>query len=87
VSDEAGWEQLVEDVVATAGHLDVLVNYDGIFVYHRTVDTSLADFNVRSHRDDQGRRERAGPLRGEGQLRPPRGHRHRTALRESGDAP
>lgn len=45
VSDEAGWGDLVDAVVAEDGRIDVLVNNAGVFVYHRMVETSLADFN------------------------------------------
>ena len=43
-SDEAGWDALVDDVVATWGQLDVLVNNAGIVIIGTVEDTTLEDW-------------------------------------------
>ncbi len=45
VTDEAGWEALVADIVAAHGRLDVLVNNAGIFRVQPLGETSLDDWN------------------------------------------
>jgi 3alpha(or 20beta)-hydroxysteroid dehydrogenase len=44
VRDEAAWTALVDEVVATDGTLDVLVNNAGIFSYARLTDTTVDEF-------------------------------------------
>ncbi len=44
VSDEAGWQGLVDEIVATSGGLHVLVNNAGIFRSNRMVDTPTEEF-------------------------------------------
>ena len=44
VTDEAAWEALVQEIVATSGKLDVLINNAGIFLVKRMLDTTVDDF-------------------------------------------
>lgn len=44
VSDEAGWQSLVEEITTTSGGLHVLINNAGIFRRNRMVDTPLEQF-------------------------------------------
>jgi 3(or 17)beta-hydroxysteroid dehydrogenase len=43
-SDEARWDTLVKDIVATWGQLDVLVNNAGIVIIGNVEDTTMADW-------------------------------------------
>jgi 3alpha(or 20beta)-hydroxysteroid dehydrogenase len=43
VTDEAGWEALIEGIEQEHGHLDVLVNNAGILAFSAITDTELAD--------------------------------------------
>ena len=44
VSDEAGWQTLVDEIVATSGGLHVLINNAGIFRANRLVDTPTEEY-------------------------------------------
>ena len=44
VREEAAWTAVVDEVVASRGRLDVLVNNAGIFTSARLVETSVEDF-------------------------------------------
>lgn len=44
VVDEAGWDALVDAIVARDGRIDVLINNAGIFRSNRLIDTSLDEF-------------------------------------------
>lgn len=44
VTDEAGWQRVVADVVAKFGRLDILVNAAGIAVFEDIERTTLADY-------------------------------------------
>jgi 3alpha(or 20beta)-hydroxysteroid dehydrogenase len=44
VSDEAGWQSLVEEITTTSGGLHVLINNAGIFRRNRMIDTPLEQF-------------------------------------------
>ena len=46
VRDEAGWQSLVEEIVATDGGLNVLINNAGIFRSNRLVDTPTEEFQL-----------------------------------------
>lgn len=46
VTDEARWEELVAQIVAERGHLDVLVNNAGIAITGNAEDTTLADWQL-----------------------------------------
>jgi len=44
VSDENGWQSLVDEIIATDQSLDVLINNAAIFRQNRMVNTSLQEF-------------------------------------------
>jgi 3alpha(or 20beta)-hydroxysteroid dehydrogenase len=45
VRDEASWASLVDEIIATNGRIDVLVNNAGIYAHGRHFDISVDDFN------------------------------------------
>jgi len=45
VRDEAGWSTLVDEIIDTHGHVDVLVNNAGVFSSGRHFEISVDDFN------------------------------------------
>ena len=45
VTDEGGWQSLVEEITGRDGHLNVLINNAGIFPLNRMVTTTVEEFN------------------------------------------
>jgi len=66
VSNESQWRAVVNDVLATDGRLDVLINNAGIFRTSRMIDTTLEDYqrvmDVNATGVFLGMREAAGPM-------------------------
>jgi len=67
VSDEAGWELLVGEILERHGRIDVLVNNAGIFRSNRLINTSVEEFdqvmNINCKGVFLGMRAVAGPMR------------------------
>jgi len=67
VSDEGGWQQLVDEILNRDGQIDVLVNNAGIFRSNRMLETPLDEFDLVMDINCKGvflgMRTVAGPMR------------------------
>ena len=67
VSDEKGWQQLIDEIIDRDGRIDVLVNNAGIFRSNRMLDTPLDEFDLVMDVNCKGvflgMRTVAGPMR------------------------